>query len=547
MEGIAVLLLAAAAAYGVAHALRIPAIPVLLLTGVALALSGVLPLALLEDTLILGTTILVFATGVELTPNRTRAQRQTATRVGGLQFVLLGLAGLATALLLGYALVPAAYIALALTASSTLVVVRLLQQRRQLFEPFGRMVLGVLLLQDLLVLLLIPVVTEMPHGAARLALGVAATVFLATLAYIVFRFGTALLQRLDEEDELMLLALLAVLFVFIGLAEALRLPLVTGALLAGIALSRYPVSAMVRTRLASITEFFSALFFIALGALIGIPAAAELGHAFVLAFVVVFVTPPLVTMIAERAGMSSRAAIESGLLLAQTSEISLVIGLYGLFANQISQSAFTVIALMTVMTMIVTPFISADRVAWWLMRRRPTWQHPLRRRSDQRVPFRDHVLILGSGATGMPLLETLLATGVDVLVIDDDPVVVARLRDAEVPCLRGDASDVELLRRAGADRARIITSTIRRPEDNRRLLEVARGVPALIRVFDEHDAEWIRELGGTPILASHAAADELLKWYDLTFPRPPSHGSADTEPQDRIAGHADDQPRTNRV
>ncbi|MEX1182454.1 MAG: NAD-binding protein, partial [Gemmatimonadota bacterium] len=94
-----------------------------------------------------------------------------------------------------------------------------------------------------------------------------------------------------------------------------------------------------------------------------------------------------------------------------------------------------------------------------------------------------------------------------------------RLRDAEIPCLRGDASDIDLLRRASADRARMITSTVRRPRDNRRLLEFARGVPTLIRVFDEVDAEWIRELGGTPVLASHAAADVTMQWFEEVFRR----------------------------
>jgi CPA2 family monovalent cation:H+ antiporter-2 len=516
MGGIALLLAAAAVAYGLAQLLRIPTIPVLLVAGVLLAVTDALPAALIEDTLVLGTTILVFAMGVELNPRRTRAQRQVAFRVGGLQFALLGAIGLGTAALLGYALIEAAYLALALTASSTLVVVRLLQQRRQLFEPFGRVVLGVLLLQDLLVLLLVPLVTELPRGLEFVAAGLAGVLALGGLAWLVFQFGAPHLERLDDEDEVMLLAILAVLFVFVGSADWLGLPLVTGAFLGGVAISRFPVSAMVRPRLASITEFFAALFFISLGAFIGIPAPQELAHALALALVVVLVTPPLVTIIAERAGMSSRSAIESGLLLAQCSEISLVIGLFGLLAGQITHSVFVVIALMTLITMTVTPFISADPVAWWLMRHRPGRLLPLpgRRRTAVRAPFRDHVLILGCGATGMPLLETVLATNVPVLVIDDDPVVVERLREAEIPCLRGDAADVELLRRAGADRARIITSTIRRPQDNRRLLEVARGVPTLVRVFADEDAQWIRSLGGTPILASHAAADELLKWFD---------------------------------
>ncbi len=102
-------------------------------------------------------------------------------------------------------------------------------------------------------------------------------------------------------------------------------------------------------------------------------------------------------------------------------------------------------------------------------------------------------------------------------MVDDDPVVIDRLLEADVPCIRGDASDLEVLRRANADRARIISSTIRRPRDNRRLLEFARGVTVLVRVFDERDAGWIRELGGVPVVYSEAAAEEMLKWFDNVF------------------------------
>src|SRR5690606_4680294 len=160
----------------------------------------------------------------------------------------------------------------------------------------------------------------------------------ALLAWAILSWVTPWLERLDDEDEVMVLVLLATLFAFVGLADLLALPVVTGAFLAGVALSRHPLSGMARTLLSSISEFFSALFFIALGALIGIPTGTQLFHAFVFAIVVVGFTPPLVTLVAERAGMSSRPAIESGLLLAQTSELSLVIGLFGLLAGQIEQS-----------------------------------------------------------------------------------------------------------------------------------------------------------------------------------------------------------------
>ncbi len=508
MAAIALLLAAAALAYAGAKALRLPPIPLLLVAGVALAQTGRVPADFLEEALILGITFLLFITGIELNPRRTGGQRNAAIRVGLVQFALLGLAGLGAALLLGFDGLSATYLALALTASSTLVVVRLLRQRRRMFEPFARLVIGVLLLQDLLVILLIPLMRRAPAGPVAVLYGLASVVVLLALAAAAWRWVAPRIVRLDGDDEALLLSALALLFAFIGLAAWLELPLVVGALLAGVALSEFPVDALVRPQLASIGDFFSAIFFTALGALIGVPSGLELFQALVLALLLIVVTPPLVTVVAEWTGLSARPAIEAGLLLAQASELSLVVGLYGMLEGQIAPTVFTVIALVTLLTMLLTPFLAMDRVAWGLMH-----LHPVRRRAHTMPEFSGHILVLGSGSTGMPLLETLLGAEYDIVVVDDDPDVVARLRDAEVHVIRGDASDLDVLEEARARDARMITSTIRRPEDNRRLLEYARGVPMIIRVFEEEDAMWVRELGGTPVLYSEAAADGLMDWF----------------------------------
>lgn len=509
MAGIAILLAAAAVAYGIARTLDVPALPLLMVAGLALASTGLLIQEFVEDALVLGVTFLLFLGGMELNPWRTRTQRGAALRVGIIQFFAIAALGLLAALALGFQPLTAGYMAVALTASSTLVTIRLLQRRRQMFEPFGRVVVGVLLLQDLLVILLIPLMTRLPAGAAAVGEGVLAVTALVGLTWISSRWVSPALARLDGDDEPLLLATLAFLFAFMGLAAWLALPLVVGAFLAGVALSSFPTSGVVRAQLTPVGDFFTAVFFTALGALVALPAPDVLIRALALAAVVVIATPPLVTLIAEKAGLAARPAIEAGLLLSQTSELSLVVGLYGLTEGQITRDDFTVIALVTLITMMLTPLISHERVAWRLL-----GLHPVTARPTLPPPEQGHVLLLGSGSTGMPLLETILTTGQEVAVVDDDPAVVARLAELEIPCVRGEAADEEVLERVNARRARVISSTIRRPEDNRRLLQHVRGVPVVVRVFDETDAEMIRALGGTPVLYSEAAAERLFHWYD---------------------------------
>lgn len=510
MIGFAILLAAAAVALGIAHFLRLPAIPLLLVGGAVVGFTWPIPSALLQDTVVLGITFLVFFAGLELNPNRVGAQRRAALRVGIAQFMVLGVAGLLVALALGYDMTSALYLALAMTASSTLVVVRLLQSRQQLFEPFGRLVLGVLLLQDLAIILLIPVVTRLPDGPVAVGMGLLAAVALTGTAILFARLGgPRLALRFRDDEEALLLVILAVLFTFIGAAAALGLPLIAGAFLAGVALSPFPTSMIVRGPVLSLSDFFLAIFFTALGGLVAEPDLIALAHSLVFVVALIVVTPVIVTIVAERAGLSTRPAVEAGLLLAQASEFSLVVGLWGLIQGHISQEAFTVVALVTVITMLLTPFLGTDTVTWRVMR-----MHPLRLRQSLGEPPVDHILLLGCGDSGMPLLETLIAAGHSVVVVDDDAAIIERLQDGDVPCVRGDGSDREVLARVGAKDARLIISTIRRAGDNEEVLKLAPNVPTLVRVFDGAAADEIRAQGGIPIVYAEAAAADFLRWFD---------------------------------
>jgi CPA2 family monovalent cation:H+ antiporter-2 len=178
--------------------------------------------------------------------------------------------------------------------------------------------------------------------------------------------------------------------------------------------------------------------------------------------------------------------------------------------GHVREDVFTIVVLVTMITMFLTPFLASNRMAWRLMS-----LHPLRRRSDEVEPTTSgHVLLIGCGDNGMPLLETLLGGPRPVLVIDDDAAVIESLREGDVPCIRGDGSDFDVLRRAGAERADVIISTMRRPRDSLHLLDRVTGVPVLVRVFDDADAEAIRRHGGIPISYAEAAADDFSDWLD---------------------------------
>ena len=513
MTAMALLFILAAAGFGLAKWLRLPVIPVLLLIGIGLALTGLKPPEeLTRNALELGLTFLVFAAGIELNPKRFSGQLRAVLSVGIIQFTLAGLAGFMAARTLGYDKTTALYLAFALSASSTLVVVRHLRQRQRMFQPYARLVTGVLLVQDLAMILLIVVLARYPEGPAGVAVAVGGTAVLAGLAVVCRRWLMPyLLIRLKLGEEILLLLILASLFAFVGLSSLLKIPPITGAFFAGFSLSSFPVSGVVRGLLNSLSDFFVAIFFTALGAIVVLPAGPVVVKALLLAALVVVLTPPLVTVIAEWTGLSSRHAIESGLLLAQTSEFSLILGLTGLFLGHITQEVFSVIVIAAVVTMTLTPFLATSEVARRLLR-----FHPLRRVSVERSSVRDHIVVIGFGQEGMWVVKPLMEEGHRVVVVDDDPAVIEQLQMTGIPCLRGDGSDEKILERVGARRAKLIIVSMRRTHDAARVLQRVGGMPVLVRVFEDEDAEQIHRLGGTPVLNSQAAARTFMEWFEKT-------------------------------
>lgn len=514
MISMTVILAAAALALGLAKWWRLPPVPLLIVTGVLLSASHAFPDERdLEHAVLLGLTFLVFAAGTELNPRRVGAQGKAAVWVGLGQFFLLGSIGLVTARMLGLELLPALYMGLALAASSTLVVVRLLQERKQFFEPFGRLVLGVLLVQDVLVILFISILSATSYAWPEVAYGLMGTVGLVVLSGAFTRWVTPyLLVKLTLDEESLLLTVLSILFVFVGLSQLLELPFVVGAFLAGVSLSGFPVNGLVRGQLISISNFFLAVFFVALGATLVLPGGWDFLLAVVLIFLVVVLTPPLVTAIAERAGLTARSGIEGGLLLSQTSEFSLIVALIGVDQGHIDQSLLAVIALVTVVTMMLTPFLATTKMVWRLMR-----LHPSRRRPEPVQPPAGHILLLGCGERGRKLLEKLLERERHIVVVDEDPAIIEQVRKLGVQAIRGDGADFRVLQAAGARSARTIICTLRRLKDNLSVLKFVKGVRVIVSVFEEEEAAQIRARGGIPVLYSHAAAEEFLKWFDAHF------------------------------
>ena len=516
MNAFALLLATAAVAYGLAKYFRLPSIPILIGAGMSLNLAGLAPKEIeiggdgAADMLELGLVFLVFASGVELNPRRFKRFGKAVLWVAGVQFALAMGVGFLCARWLGLETLEAVYMGGGLAASSTLVVLRHLQNRRAMFEPYGRVVTGVLLLQDVALVLLIVLLSRVDGGGWDVGKALFEVLVMGGIAWIAQRFVIPkLVFRVKPDEENLLLWLVAVLLAFVGVASWLDLPLIAGAFAGGFVFSAFPLNGLVRGQLSSLVDFFQAMFFVALGAILGVPEPGLWMQAALYSVVVLVVTPPLVALVAERRGLNARAGIEAGLLLAQTSEYSLLLGLSGVVLGHVSPDTFSILALTTVVTMTLTPVLGREQVANFLL---PF--HPLRKKGRIADVPEGHVLILGFGSAGMWTLKPLLAQGEKVLVVDDDAVVCAALAKKGIPFLRGDGAEVDVLEKAGARNAKLVIASMRRVGDALTVLRYVQGVPVVVRVFEEEDANLIRRAGGKPVMNSMAAADTFMAWLE---------------------------------
>lgn len=521
MNVFAILLLAAAIAFGLGKLFRLPPIPLLMLSGVGIRLIAdkigfELPESLIRQMIELGLAALVFTAGTDLSPRRIRGRSQAIAIVAVIQFLSLGAAGIATALLLDYSLTTALYLGCALSASSTLVAVRHLQSRRQMFEPFGRLVLGVLLLQDLFIILVMVVLIKYPDGPWAISWGLFKATGLASLAYAIHRWAIPFITRtVQMDDEELMLGSLSILFIFSGLAYILELPFLLGAFFAGFALSAFPMNGLVRGMLGSLSGFFLALFFISVGVILTSPSLLSIWHSVIFISVLIIVTVTLVTFVAEIVGYSTRAGVESGLLLSQTSEFSLLLALTGVASGQISAELFSMIALITVSTMTLTPFISRESVTWTFMKLHPRY----RKGETDCAEMSGHAVLLGYGRGGSTTIKALKEQGIDIIVIDEDAAVIRKLIGQKITCIQGDGSDLRTLQRANCKNANVVICSMKRTRDAQTALEFLRGSrpKVIVRTFETEETELVRAAGGYPVETSQASASIFIKWMEANM------------------------------
>lgn len=434
----------------------------------------------------MGIALLLFIVGLklDLTLIRTTGLVSLATGLG--QIIFTSLIGLAIAIALGMSYMDAAYVSVALTFSSTIIIVKLLSDKKEIDSLHGQIALGFLIVQDIAAILALVALTTIGESMTGEAAGFFSIAMIAVkglgllgaIALVMKFIIPYLIQRLSHSLEL--LTLFAISWaVFLGaFSDVLGFSKEVGAFLAGISLASTPVRDSIGARLTTLRDFLLLFFFIDLGArLEWSMVGAQLGASIIFSIFVLIGNPLIVLIIMGAMGYRRRTGFLAGLTVAQISEFSLIVAALGLSIGHISEETVGLITLVGVVTIFLSTYMILYSYPLY------TFLSPTLKIFERSNPYRESatdsfggdktvdVVLVGLGNYGSGLMDHLLRRNYSIVGVDFDPVHLDRWREKQVPVIYGDIADPEIHEQLPLKHARWVISAVGSKELNLSLIE----------------------------------------------------------------------------
>lgn len=427
----------------------------------------------------LGIALLLFLVGLKLDFNLVRTLGPVALVTGLGQVLFTTVFGFLIALALGLDARTAIYVAIALTFSSTIIIVKLLSDKREIDALHGRIALGFLIVQDVVVVIAMIALSAIGVGGGSEGDNAVADVLrvlgygLAMLAFVVvfIRYiANPLVERLSRAPELLVsfaigwAALLAAVGHYLGFGKEL------GGLLAGVSLASTPFREAIAARLASLRDFLLLFFFIALGASLDLSVlGASVGLAIVLALFVLIGNPLIVLTIMGAMGYRKRTGFLAGLTVAQISEFSLIFMAMGVTIGHVNEEALGLVTLVGLVTIAASTYMitfshqlyAVFEPVLGIFERRSTEAEP-DTSADARQPH--DVILFGLGRYGLGIAGALQDRGLRILGVDFSPEAVRYAHMQGYDVIFGDATDPEFLAHLPLQNARWLVLAV--PEHN---------------------------------------------------------------------------------
>jgi CPA2 family monovalent cation:H+ antiporter-2 len=474
---IAIVLAAALVGGMIAHRLRQPVILGYLLVGVAVGPHGfgiVGDLNLIETLATIGVALLMFTVGLEISYSQLRQAGRVGIWGGIAQIAATFVLGLvASKLLFHLSLAEAAFFGLLISLSSTMVGLKMLMERGEVDSVHGRVMIAILIVQDLSVVLMmvgVPVfgasleglllTFAIAVGKAVLFLGVAIVLGLWVLPWLLGRVAGV------RTRELFLLTVIILCFGAAFGTYIFGLSIAFGAFVVGLLLRESTFAHQALAEITPLRDVFATLFFVSLGMLLSPQFVIGNWSSVIIAVVVIVIIKFGVCFgVARLFGYGGRTALFVGAGLAQIGEFSFILAQAGLNAGIMSEYLYSLVIASTVITMLLTPlFMGLTSVLYPRLAKVAAAGATATKKVPSPVEMEPHrplsdVVICGYGRVGRNIAQSLSDLGISYLVIEMDPEVVSGLKEKGENSIYGDASNTHVLSLAGLDKAKTLVVT----------------------------------------------------------------------------------------
>lgn len=478
----------------------------------------------------IGIAFVLFLVGMELDLRELRSIGKPVIVAGILQVLITTIIGSSIAKMLGFGDVESWYLGIGLSFSSTILVIKMLLDKKDITALYGKLAVGILLLEDLLavvILLGLTVSSSVLGLGFQQAFPLFAVIFKAILlfsvALILNRYIlAAVFKAVSRQAELLFLTALAWCFIYIAFALFLGFSVVIGAFLAGLALASSPYHFQIQGKVKPLRDFFVTLFFVYLGTQVNFHNLGGVLPIILIFTVYTLTVKPLIFLLLFGAfGFRKHTMFKTAISISHISEFSLIIILVGLKNGAVSQEALTAIALSGVLSMIVASIMIFESNRLYKLMdgfigffERKNYHNELENQHSLEQ-LDNHVVVIGGHRVGGELVKYLKKENIPYVVLDFNPHHIDKLVKEGINVIYGDVGDPEVLDEINLTGARMVISTVQDLGDGLLLIEELRGrkinVPVIVRAATTTEAEILYKAGADLVLIPAViTGDELV-------------------------------------
>ncbi len=520
---LAIVVLIAAGFGFIAKLLRQPIVLAYLLAGLVIGYFGFVKLPSVSSVFAeLGIMFLLFLVGLEINYDSFRTVGKPALIIGLAQILITFGLGYWVAGLFHFGAAPSAYIAIALTFSSTILAVKLLTEKKDLHSLYGRIAIGILLIQDLVAILLLVLLSGFETGQSLSMLAVAGIIAKSILLFgLMLWLGRSILpyifDRVARSAELLFVITLAWVFLVAAVVSKIGFSVEIAGFLAGLALANSSEHYEIASRFRPLRDFFLLLFFVVLGSsaaganLAGIVLPVLAFSAFVL-----IGNPLIVLAVMGVMGYRRRTGFMTGMTIAQISEFSLVLVTMGARLGQVPGRVVSLVTGVGIVTFVLSGYLALHGEKF-LRRASPILKYferrePIEDGTSWEQEFEKPIVLIGAHRIGQSIAMHLPKH--DLLVIDSDPEVIREIKNRGIAHILGDIRDEDVEEKANFPHARLVISTSPDLDDNLHLLARLNTLDfrpkAILRAETEEDAHALYKNGADYVLLPHFTSGQYL-------------------------------------